>query len=168
MSEVARTPVVPQAWAHAWERAAPRERIAVAAAAVVVAGALLWSLAWLPLTRDLDRLREQRPRDAATLASARALADDVATLARTSTPPRSGDLRAALERTLTERGLRGPGVAVDAQDDRVRIVLPAVPMAALVGALDAARKDAGAWVVEGTIAPRVEPGTVRAEIVLAR
>ena len=168
MSESLARRWAPEPWLHAWERAAPRERIGVAAAAVVVGVALLWTLAWLPLTRDLARLVDQQPKDAATLAAAQGLADDVATLTRATPAPRAGDLRGALDRLLNERGLRGPGVSIDAQDDRVRVVLPAVPFAALVAALDAARRSAGAWVVEGTVTPRVEPGTVRAELVFAR
>ena len=34
--------------------------------------------------------------------------------------------------------------------------------------LDGIRKDVGAFVAEATIIPRVEPGTVRAEVVFAR
>jgi len=64
MSHVARR-IVPQSGLHAWERAAPRERLGVAAAVAVVSIALLWSLVWLPLTRDLMRLVEQRPKAAA-------------------------------------------------------------------------------------------------------
>ena len=153
---------------NAWERAAPRERIAVAAAAIVVGAALVWALVWLPLTRDLARLVLQQPKDTATLVAAQALADDVATLARATAAAPAGDLRGALDRLLNERGLRGPGVSLDAQDDRVRVVLPAVAFPALVAALDAARRSAGAWVAEATVTPRVEPGTVRAEIVFAR
>jgi general secretion pathway protein M len=168
MSESLARRIVPQSWLHAWERASPRERIGVVAAVAVVGIALLWSLVWLPLTRDLARLVLQQPNAAATLVAAQALADDVSTLTRAAPAPRAGDLRSAIDRTLNERGLRGPGVSVDAQDDRVRVVLPAVPFPALVAALDAARKSAGAWIVEGTVTPRVEPGTVRAELVFAR
>lgn len=168
MSDNVARRIVPQSWLHAWERASPRERIGVVAAIAVVGIALLWSLVWLPLTRDLARLLEHQPRAAATRVAAQALADDVATLMRAASAPRAGDLRSAIDRTLNERGLRGPSVSIDAQDDRVRVVLPAVPFPALVGALDAARKSAGAWVAEGTVTPRVEPGTVRAELVFAR
>ena len=38
---------------RAWERASPRERVAITVAAVVVLGALAWAFVWQPLTRDL-------------------------------------------------------------------------------------------------------------------
>jgi type II secretory pathway component PulM len=98
---------------------------------------------------------------------ARALADDIGGMSRAAPVPR-GDLRAAVERALGDRGLRAPAVSIEPQDDRVKIMVPAVPFAALVAAIDAMRKDAAAYVVEVVITPRVEPGTVRAELVLAR
>ena len=160
--------LVPSAWVATWDRASKRERVLVALALAAVAGALAWAFAWLPLTRDLARLAEQQPRSRATLVAARALADDIAALSRAAPAARNDDLRAALERVVAERGLRSPGVSVEAQDRRVRLVVPAVAFPALIGLVDAARADAGAYVAEATITPRVEPGTLRAEIVFAR
>ena len=152
---------------RAWERASPRERVAITVAAVVVLGALAWAFVWQPLTRDLERLRETVSIDRAALTSAHAMADEIAGMSR-NTPPARGDLRLSVERALGDRGLRAPAVTIEPQADRVKVVIPAVPFSALVGALDATRKDAAAFVVEGVITPRVEPGSVRAEIVLAR
>ena len=152
---------------RAWDRASPRERVAIVAAAVVVIGALGWALVWQPITRDLETLRETAAMDRATLTRARAMADEIAAMSRNAPPPR-GDLRTSVERALGDRGLRAPAVTLEPQDDRLKIVVPAVPFSTLVGALDATRKDAGAFVVEGVITPRVEPGSVRAEFVLAR
>ena len=160
--------LVPPAWVATWDRASKRERVLVVLALVVVAGALAWAFVWLPLTRDLARLAEQQPRSRATLVAARALADDIAALSRAAPAARGDELRAALERVLAERGLRGTGMTLEAQDRRVRAVVPALAFPALVGVVDAARADAGAYVTEATITPRVEPGTVRAEIVFAR
>ena len=150
-----------------WDRASPRERVAIAAGLVVVIGALAWAFVWQPLTRDLERLRETASLDKATLTRARAMADEIAGMSRSAPPPR-GDLRSAVERALGDRGLRAPAVAIEPQPDRVKLMVPVVPFVTLVGTLDAIRKDAAAFVVEGVITPRVEPGTVRAEVVLAR
>lgn len=152
---------------RAWDRASTRERVALIAGAVIVVAALVWAFIWQPLTRDLDRLRESIPADTAALARARALADDVAGLARSSAPPPS-DLRATVERSLGDHGLRSPALTLEPQDGRLKVVIPSVSFPVLVTALDAARKDAAAFVVEATITPRVDPGTVRAELVLAR
>ena len=63
---------------------------------------------------------------------------------------------------------RAPSIAIDSQNNRVRVTIPAAPLATLVAALDGIRKDVGAFVAEATIIPRVEPGTVRAEVTFAR
>lgn len=152
---------------HAWDRASPRERVALVAGAAVVIGALVFVFVWQPLTRDLAQLRDTSAAGAAALAQARTLADDIAALSRSAAPPR-GDLRAAVDRALGERGLRPPAVTIEAQDNRLKLTLPAIPFATLVTMQDGLRKDAAAFVVEGTFTPRVEPGTVRAELVLAR
>lgn len=163
MNASSRPPFAPAAW----ERASPRERVALAIGAIVVVGAVLWALVWQPLTRDVAELRERAPGAAATLSTARALADDIASLERGSATPR-GDLRAAVERALGEQGLRTPVITIENTGDRVRVTVPAIAFLALVAAAEALRKDAGAYITEGTVTPRVEPGTVRAELVFAR
>jgi hypothetical protein len=50
----------------------------------------------------------------------------------------------------------------------VRITLPSARFDALVGALEALQRDAALHVVEATLTARVEPGTVRAEVVLGQ
>jgi type II secretory pathway component PulM len=152
---------------RAWDRASPRERAALVVGALVVILAVAWAFVWQPLTRDLDRLREAAPAEGAAVARARTYADDIAALSR-NVPPQRADLRASIERALGDRGLRAPSIAIDSQNNRVRVTIPAAPLATLVAALDGIRKDVGAFVAEATIIPRVEPGTVRAEVVFAR
>jgi type II secretory pathway component PulM len=152
---------------RAWDRASARERAALVVGALVVILALAWAFGWQPLTRDLDRLREAAPAEAAAVGRARSYADDIAALSH-SAPPQRADLRASTERALGDRGLSAPSLSIDAQSDRVKVTIPASPFATLVGALDGVRKDAGAFVAEATIIPRVEPGTVRAEVTFAR
>jgi type II secretory pathway component PulM len=126
-----------------------------------------WAFVWQPLTRDLEALRDTASMDRATLARARAMADEIAGMSRAAPPPR-GDLRSSVERALGDRGLRAPAVTIEPQDDRLKIVVPAVPFSTLVAALDATRKDAAAFVVRRRDHAAVEPGSVRAEFVLAR
>ena len=163
MNGDARAPRMPAAW----DRASPRERVALVVAAVVVVGAVLWAFAWQPLARDVATLREQAPRDAATLATARFLANDIAGLERAA-PPARGDLRSDVERTLAANGFRAPAITLEVTGDRLRVTAPVAAFATLATAVDAVRKDAGAFIVEATVTPRVEPGTVRAELVFAR
>lgn len=154
--------------AGAWERASTRERVLVALAAVVVAAAVAWTWLWLPMTADVARMQRDLPRDRAVLAAARAQANEIAALQRGSGPAKTGDPRAATERVLAERGLRAAVTALDVQDARVRVTFAAMRFDALVGLLDAFARAEGLRAVEATITARVEPGTVRAELTLAR
>lgn len=158
---------LPERIAKAWDRAAPRERLLVVLGGVVVLATLAWALVWQPLERDLERSQQALVRETRMLGSARAMVDESAGLARDATAIRAGDPRAAIERVLAERGLRG-GASIELQEGRVKVVLPAVRFAGLVAALDALRKDDGLRAIEATLATRVEPGTIRAELVMAR
>ena len=122
---------------------------------------------WQPLRADIGRTRAELSRATAALATSRTLADESAGLARDTPPVRGADLRTAVARVLAERGLRAAG-ALDVKDNRITVVLPDARFDSLVGALEALRTSEGLRAVEATLTPRVEPGTVRAELVLAR
>ena len=156
------------ALADAWDRASRRERALIALAAAVVAFAVLWLWLWQPMTADIARLERDLPRTQAVLAAARAQADDVAALQRASARAKTGDPRAAVERVLAERSLRAAVGTLDAQDGRVRLGFPAVRFDALVGLLDTLAKSEGLRAVDATLTARVEAGTVRADVTLAR
>ena len=162
-----RNGILPASLAAAWDRAAPRERRLVGAGAAIVAIGIGWGLLWQPLRADIDRTRTELSRATAVLATSRALADESAGLARETPAIRGADLRTAVARVLGERGLRAAG-ALDVKDNRINVVLPDARFDALVGALEALRTSEGLRAVEATLTPRVEPGTVRAELVLAR
>ena len=73
-----------------------------------------------------------------------------------------------LERVLVAQNLRPAVTQLDWKDARARLVFGAVGYDPLVAGLEALQRDARLRVVEGTLTARVEPGTVRAELVLAR
>jgi len=160
--------VLSPALAGAWDRASRRERALIALAAAVVVFAVLWLWMWQPMNADIARLERDLPRARAVLAAARAQADDLVALQRSSARARSGDPRAAVERVLAERGLRAAVGTLDAQDGRVRLGFPAVRFDALVGLLDTLAKSEGMRAVDATLTARVEAGTVRADVTLAR
>lgn len=160
--------VLSPALAGAWDRASRRERALIALAAAVVVFAVLWLWMWQPMNADIARLERDLPRARAVLAAARAQADDLVALQRSSARARSGDPRAAVERVLAERGLRAAVGTLDAQDGRVRLGFPAVRFDALVGLLDTLAKSEGMRAVNATLTARVEAGTVRADVTLAR
>jgi general secretion pathway protein M len=156
-------------WLDRWRSArTPRERRVIAALAVLVVAVIGWLALWQPLQRDLASLRATVPAERDALAQARKMADEMAALGRAAPSRRGTDARADLERILAERGLRGTVTQLDWQDDRVRIVFADVGADPLVALLDALQRDAQLRVVEATLTARVDPGTVRAELTLAR
>ena len=152
----------------AWQRASSREQRLLAVAAIVVVVAALYVWVWTPMTADIERLSRDLPRAQSVLGAARAQADNLVVLERNPAPLRGQDALAAVDRVLAERGLRSAVTALDLAEGRVRLTFAAVRFDAVPGLLDALARNAGVRVVEATLTPRVEPGTVRAELALAR
>jgi type II secretory pathway component PulM len=144
------------------------ERRAIAALVAIVAGALAWIAVWQPITRDSAAMQAARADRIVALAGARRMADEIAGLARTPAPPSPVDVREAVDRMLDQHGLRPAVTQLDWQDGRARLVFAAVRYESLVAALDALQRTDGVRVFEAMLAARVEPGTVRAELTLAR
>ena len=158
---------LPPKVARWWAAKTPAERRIVAAVAAVVAVALCWLAVWQPLQRDTAALRAAAPGERAALADGERVAAEIAGLARTAASPPAADARAGLERILQERGLAG-ATQVDWQEGRARLALEAARFDTLVAALDAMQRETQLRVIEATLTARVEPGTVRAELVVAR
>jgi type II secretory pathway component PulM len=146
------------------------ERRTVAVILIVAVLSLSWVAIWQPLTRDSATLRAARADSAGALAAARRMSDEIAGLERTAAAPApaASDLRGALERVLAQQDLRSAVTQLDWQDGRARLVLAAVRYDPLMFALEALQRDAQLRAVEVSLTARVEPGTVRAEITLAR
>jgi type II secretory pathway component PulM len=158
----------PSALARWWSVKPSRERALLASAAAIAVALVAWLAAWQPLAHDIAALRVANARDAVALAEARRLAEDSAGLARTTAPAVAADPRADFERVVTQQGLRPALTRQEWKDGRLNAIFGAVPFDALVATLEALQRDARLRVVTATIAARVEPGTVRAELVLAR
>lgn len=156
------------AMADIWERASFRERLLVAVATFVVLGASGWTWLWQPMNADIARMQRDLPRAKAMLAAAQAQAENLVALQRASSPVKASDPRAGAERVLAERGLRPAVSSLDLQDGRLRVTFASVRFDALPAVLDALARTDGLRVVDAVITARVEPGTVRAELTLAR
>jgi type II secretory pathway component PulM len=159
---------VPDAWLRAWDRMSPRERTLAGTAVGAVLFAAAWGLVWQPLQEDSIRMRRELQRDRAVLAIARAQAAEIAGLQRGAQPNFSGDSRVAIERALGERRLKGALTSLDVKDGRATLTFTAIDFDALVGLLDTLAKADGLRVVDATLVSRIDPGSVRAEIALAR
>lgn len=150
-----------------WAAKSRAERRILAGLAVFVALVVGWWALWLPLVNDLAALRADAPRSRAALAEAHRMADEMAGLARAPAAAVAGDPRALLDRSLAAADLR-PVTQLEWQDGRARVVFAAVDFARLIAGLEALQRESGLTVVEATLTARIEPGTVRAELVLAR
>jgi type II secretory pathway component PulM len=159
---------VPDTLRRAWDRMSPRERMLTVAATCVVLVAAAWTIVWQPMQDDSLRMRRDLQRERAVLATARAQAAEIAGLQRGTQPSFSGDPRLAIERVLGERGLKGALTLLEVKDTRTTITFTAIGFDALVGLLETLAKSDGLRVVDATLVSRIDPGTVRAEIVLAR
>jgi general secretion pathway protein M len=146
----------------------PRERGMIGAAALASAIALLWWGLWQPLTADVARLRAAIPQARASLADGRRMADAIPALERTRRAAPGGTLRAEVERVLAASVGPMPGAQLDAQGDRLRVTLPAVPFTAVATLLEALQRDGQVRLLEATLTARLDPGVVRAELLLAR
>jgi general secretion pathway protein M len=160
--------LAPAPVARWWSRKSPRERRIIGAIAALVIAAAAWLAVWQPVQRDLDALRAAAPGARAQLAEAQRLAAEIAGLARTPPAARPPVAPAVVDQILGERGIAAGSAQVTWEDGRARLTLAAVRFDTLVAALDALQRDAGLRVVDATLTARVDPGTVRAEIVLAR
>jgi type II secretory pathway component PulM len=122
----------------------------------------------LRLHDAIARQRENVVRNGLVLDVARARAAENVTLARTGAVAKSGDVRASIARIFARHAVsyRVP----DAQESAgtLKIVIEAAPFGGLVRALDALSREEGVRVVDATLTARVDPGTVRAEVELAR
>jgi len=146
----------------------PAERGIAVTLFVAVAAALLWVMVWQPLSRDTVALRLARAANASTLAEARDRVKELAELSRTSAKTASVDARADLDRALSQLNLRTAATSVEWREGRASLVFAAIGYDTLIGLIDALQRDARLRVVEATITARVDPGTVRAELTLAR
>ena len=158
----------PAPLARWWSTKSPAERWGVGTVVLLAIAAIAWLALWQPLTRDIAALRVANARDAAALVEARQTADEIAGLARGAAPPASADPRADLERVLTQQNVRAALTQQEWKDGRVSVAFGAIEFDALVATLEALQREARLRVIEATIAARVEPGVVRAELVLAR
>jgi len=158
---------LPLRFARALDAMSAPQRNAWLALAIVVACAIAAVVA-LRLHDAIVRSQERVTRERLLLDVARTRVAETATLAHATAPERSGELRAAIERVLTANGLRYGKLDAQRGDDAQHIVIEAAPFDTLVRALDELMREDGVRVIDASLAARVDAGTVRAELALAR
>lgn len=153
---------------HWFARRAPRERWLLAVATTLLLLAAGWWSVWEPMGRDIARMRGEAMRTKPALFAATRIADEMPGLARTRRAVPTTPLHTDVERVVTAALGRPAGLAIDRQEQRVHVVLPAVSLDALAALLEALQRDALIQVAEARLTTRIEPGTVRAELTLWR
>jgi len=151
-----------------WSSKSEAERRIVAGVVLLAIASLAWWLIWQPLVRDIAVTRATNARGSVALVEARAMTEEMAGLARSAAASAGGDPRTDLERVLALQNLRTQLTQQDWKEGRGRIVFGAVSYEQLIAALEALQRDARLRIIEATLTARVEPGMIRAEIVLAR
>lgn len=158
----------PASWVQRWDAAGAPQRVAAIAAMAAAAIVVLVVLVGTPLREAIARAQADVARNRVVLDIARSRVAEDAALARAAAPTRSDDPRAAIERVLTQEGLAYAPLESSGTTGTMRVVVGDARFAALVGALDTLARDEGIHVVEATLTARTDPGTVRAELALAR
>jgi type II secretory pathway component PulM len=156
----------PQALTRTWDAGRASQRTAWIAIATVAAIAVAMIVVANPLQDAIARTREDIVRNRLELDVARARIAESAALARAAAPIQNADVRPAVDRVLSARGIT---YAVETQGEGpLRIVVEVAPFDALIRALDALAHEDGVRAVEAIVSARVDPGTVRAELALTR
>lgn len=151
-----------------WRARAPRERLVLAGAALLVP-ALGFAYGWLPMQREVAQLRQTLPQLRAQARQLQQEAQEVARLkARPAAHPGAGSLASAVEQRALAMGLRGRIESIAPQDaGRVRVVLPQVAFDAWLGWLGELQARHGVRVDSARIEAGDVAGTVRVDAVLA-
>ncbi len=158
----------PQSLTQTWDAGRASQRTAwVAIIIVAVMGAAIVAFA-NPLREAIARARDDIARNRLVLDVARARVAENATLTRAAAPIQKPDLRVAVDRALSERGLKYTAVEAQSAGGPLRIVIEAAPFDVLVRALDTLARADAVRVFDAIVSARVEPGTVRAELALTR
>ena len=157
---------LPPSLARAWDTGDTRQRVVWVALAVVLVSAAGFAAA-ISIQESAARTRAELERNRLILDIARARVAESATLARESAPVHAQDVRAAIARVLSSEGIL---YAPDARTsgEPVRIVVGKARFDVLVRALDILARQEGIRTVDAMFAAQVDPGSVRAELTLAR
>jgi type II secretory pathway component PulM len=96
------------------------------------------------------------------------MTEAIPALARSARPVPTGPARSAVAQAVASIFAADPGIEIDAQDDRIRVTFPAVPVEALARLIESLQRDEQLQLVDARLIARVDAGSVRAELVFGR
>lgn len=138
---------LPPAWSAAWTRLAPREKLLVAAAGLLLGLALVWWLLVAPALGTLRAAEAQHRQVDTQLARMRGLQQQAQSLQSQPVQGRDESLR-QLEQSVRQR--LGTAARISIAGDRVTLTLTAVPADVLAG-----------WLAQARVNARALPGEAR-------
>ncbi|MEO6023619.1 MAG: type II secretion system protein M [Burkholderiales bacterium] len=132
-----------QQWLEFWQARNARERMILTYGSIFLALALLYGMAWLPVSEQRRKLSASLPHLRTQAAQLRSDAQQVIALrANTSAASGSTSAKSSVENGLQAMGLRDKVNAIDRVDDhRVRITFNAVAFDGLLGFLEAMQSE---------------------------
>jgi general secretion pathway protein M len=145
----------------------PQEQLVYLGGAAIVLLILYLSL-WLPVTRELSRLRTAVPQEKTQLAQMQVQAMEVNQIrASGRLPTAGGNLLARLEQSATTSGIRNRISHMEPDGSNgARLSLDGVDFNALIGWLGNLQSQGGVRVEKATFEPQATAGTVNARLVL--
>jgi len=151
-----------------WNKLAQRERSLATAGGIVVGITLLYMLLWLPVQKELARLRVSVPEERIQLQRMRAQAASIKPLrARSGAKPAAGTLLSVIEQTAATRGMRGFITRMEASGGNgVQLTLDAVPFNSLLSWLADLQDSHSLLVESASLDAHTAPGTVSAKLKL--
>lgn len=153
----------------AWGKLQSREKILVTTMIGVVTLFLFYVLIWLPISKDINKLRVSVPKSEASLAVMRVQAVKIKSLkSRHPTSGGSGGLLSKLEQAANQKGLRQFITKMEPDGNTgVRLTIEGASLNNLLSLLSGLHKNAGLRVDNATLSPVGEaPGIVNARLVL--
>ncbi len=150
-----------------WRALSPRDRWLLIGGGVGVLLVLYLSL-WLPMQRELSRLRTAVPQEKAQLAQMRVQAMEINQLrASGRVPLAGGNLLVNLEQSATTNGIRGRIVRMEPEGTGgARLSLEGVNFNALIGWLASLQDQGGVRIEKAIFEAQPSPGTVNARLTL--
>ena len=147
-----------------WRTLEPRERLVITAGSIIALVMLFYTFLWMPVQRDLTRLRVDVPKTQMQLTRMQVQTRQVTRLrsaATTNTP--SGNLLSTLERSALDITRMAPDGSAG-----VRLALDGVGFNTLLRWLTDLQQGSGVRVESATITAQSDPGVVDARLLLRR
>jgi general secretion pathway protein M len=152
-----------------WNRLALGERRLATIGGVVLGVALLYIIFWLPVQKELERLRLSVPEERAQLQRMRSQAASIAPLrGRSGTKPAAGTLLSVIEQSASSRNMRGFISRMEAVGgNSVQLTLDAVSFNSLLSWLTDLQDNYSLRVESSSLDAHTAPGTVNAKLKLS-